>query len=211
MFSTLPNRLTLLRVLLVPVFLLLLFSPSPLLKLVSGAVFGIASATDYYDGYLARRMGHTSRWGRFLDPLADKILTSAAFISFGVLGIVPWWMVVVILGRDILITAIRSYAEFLDQPLKTSYSAKIKTFVQLGLQVYLLALVILAAQPGIPTVAASARRLLMSPVNWFLLLTVTLFTAWTGLSYLVSDWPTVRAVWAHLSGRRLPAPESRRP
>ncbi|OYV87919.1 MAG: CDP-diacylglycerol--glycerol-3-phosphate 3-phosphatidyltransferase, partial [Ignavibacteriae bacterium 37-53-5] len=96
---TLPNQLTILRILLTPIFVALFISERLILKQVSVLVFAIAALTDWYDGWVARKLGKVTRWGIFLDPLADKVLTSAAFIAFAWLGLVQWWMVWVIVVR----------------------------------------------------------------------------------------------------------------
>ena len=77
---TLPNQLTILRIVLSPVFLFLFLSHDPLMKQISVCVFIIASLSDWYDGWLARKFNYISEWGKFMDPLADKILVSTAFI-----------------------------------------------------------------------------------------------------------------------------------
>lgn len=130
---TLPNQLTLLRILLTPVFVFLLFIDSMWAKIGAFAVFTIAALTDWYDGYAARKLGGITMWGQFLDPLADKILVSSGFICFSVIGYIPAWMVMVIVIRDFLITIFRSYAIIKSRPIQTSYFAKIKTFVQFGI------------------------------------------------------------------------------
>ena len=78
----LPNQLTVLRIILTPVFVYLFLMDDPVLKQISLGVFIIAAITDWYDGWLARKFNYITAWGKFLDPLADKILTSAAFFSF---------------------------------------------------------------------------------------------------------------------------------
>src|SRR5712692_8556805 len=125
---SIPNSLTVFRILLTPVFLILLFSDSSFLKQISLVVYIVAAMTDWYDGWVARRYGYVSRWGKFLDPLADKILFAAALFSFVYLKLVDAWMVWIIIGRDIMITSLRSYAEWVNQPIVTSKTAQAKTF-----------------------------------------------------------------------------------
>jgi CDP-diacylglycerol---glycerol-3-phosphate 3-phosphatidyltransferase len=79
---TLPNQLTILRIFLTPVFVALFLSENVFLKQLSVPVYIVAALTDWYDGWFARKFGYMTKWGRFLDPLADKILTSSAFIAF---------------------------------------------------------------------------------------------------------------------------------
>ena len=134
---TFPNQLTLLRILLTPIFVCLLLSPNPIMNFAAMGVFLIASLTDWYDGYFARKYGYVSKWGKFLDPLADKILVSAAFFCLVYLDVVRLWMVIIIVIRDFSITGLRSYAMFRGTPVVTSRLAKIKTTVQMTV-VYLL-------------------------------------------------------------------------
>jgi CDP-diacylglycerol--glycerol-3-phosphate 3-phosphatidyltransferase len=113
----LPNSLTLIRMFLVPLLVVVLltefegrriFGISK--ELVGAAIFGLASLTDWLDGYLARRRRQVTWLGQMLDPIADKLLTSAAFISLVQLGLAPAWMVALIIGREFAVTALRSLA-----------------------------------------------------------------------------------------------------
>jgi CDP-diacylglycerol--glycerol-3-phosphate 3-phosphatidyltransferase len=113
----LPNTLTLVRMFLVPLLVVVLlteFEGRRILgmpkELVGAAIFGLASITDWLDGYLARRRRQVTWLGQMLDPIADKLLTSAAFISLVQLGLAPAWMVALIIGREFAITALRSLA-----------------------------------------------------------------------------------------------------
>lgn len=105
-----PNLLTFFRIALIPVLVLLLLSPSELLSILSVVVFSIASITDWLDGYLARKMNIVTNLGKFLDPIADKLLIAAALVMLVGLGRIPAWMVVVIIGREIAVTGLRSIA-----------------------------------------------------------------------------------------------------
>ena len=113
----LPNSLTLVRMVLVPLLVVVLlteFEGRQVLgvskELVGAAIFAIASLTDLLDGYLARRRQQITWLGQMMDPIADKLLTSAAFISLVQLGAAPVWMVALIIGREIAITGLRSLA-----------------------------------------------------------------------------------------------------
>ena len=113
----LPNTLTLVRMFLVPLLVVVLlteFEGRRILgmpkEVVGAAIFGLASITDWLDGYLARRRRQVTWLGQMLDPIADKLLTSAAFISLVQLGLAPAWMVALIIGREFAITALRSLA-----------------------------------------------------------------------------------------------------
>ena len=129
----LPNSLTLVRMFLVPLLVAVLLTEfegrriAGLQKeLVGAAIVGIASLTDWLDGYLARRRRQVTWLGQILDPIADKLLTSAAFISLVQLGLAPAWMVAVIIGREFAITALRSLAYSKGVTMPASRLGKIK-------------------------------------------------------------------------------------
>ena len=106
----LPNALTLLRIFLVPVLVVLLLTRAQHGLYAGAVVFGVAVATDYLDGFLARRRNEVTRLGMLLDPIADKLLTAAAFLSLVEMGRVPAWMVMIILGRELAVTGLRNVA-----------------------------------------------------------------------------------------------------
>lgn len=193
---TLPNQLTTLRILLTPVFVCLILSDSPHFRIWGIVVFIIASLTDLYDGYHARKYGQTTRWGAFMDPLADKILITSAFVYFVHLGLLPLWMVIVVALRDVMVTVLRLYAEWKEKPVVTSKSAKIKTALQNVLAYLLLLLSLLQERilfgDAVRTVAE--RLLFHSWVYWAMLL-LTIYTVYTGVAYLVENWQTIRAAY----------------
>jgi CDP-diacylglycerol--glycerol-3-phosphate 3-phosphatidyltransferase len=113
----LPNTLTLVRMFLVPLLVVVLLTEfeGPRVvgvskELLGAAIFGLASITDWLDGYLARRRRQITWFGQVMDPIADKLLTSAAFVSLVQLGLAPAWMVALIIGRELAITGLRSLA-----------------------------------------------------------------------------------------------------
>ena len=110
---TLPNLLSLLRIALVPFLVYFLTDIGPLFSALAALTFFVASLTDYFDGYLARRHGHATTLGKFLDPLADKLVVVAALIMLTAINRfprVPAWMVVVIVGRELAVTGLRAIA-----------------------------------------------------------------------------------------------------
>ncbi len=127
----LPNCLTVLRIGLTPLFLLLLFADTWYWRSLAFVVFSLASLTDFYDGKLAREGNQVTSLGRFLDPLADKILVSSALIALAVDKMVNFWLVLPIIGRDVLITGMRLYGISRGRQMVTSRLAKWKTAVQL--------------------------------------------------------------------------------
>lgn len=105
-----PNLLSISRILAVPVFIVLMLEPTPLRALLAGIVFSIASATDWLDGYLARKWGQVTKIGKLLDPIADKILVASALIMLVDIARIPSWIAIVIIGREIAITGLRAMA-----------------------------------------------------------------------------------------------------
>ena len=106
----LPNALTALRIFLVPLLVVVLLTRAEHHVFLGAAIFGLAALTDYFDGYLARRRNQVTRLGILLDPIADKLLTVAAFLSLVELGAVPAWMVMIIVGREFAVTGLRNVA-----------------------------------------------------------------------------------------------------
>jgi CDP-diacylglycerol--glycerol-3-phosphate 3-phosphatidyltransferase len=128
----LPNTLSLFRILLVPLLVVVLLTKFEGREFVGLGVFLLASLTDLLDGWIARRFGLVTRLGKLLDPAADKILTAAAFISLVELnpGLVPAWMVVTIISREMAVSALRSFAAAERVVIEASFTGKIKTTVQ---------------------------------------------------------------------------------
>jgi len=106
----LPNALTLFRIFLVPFLVVVLLTKFEGREIVALGIFLIATATDFLDGWLARRRGEITTLGTLLDPIADKLLISAAFISLVEVGLVPAWMVVVVVAREFAVTGLRTIA-----------------------------------------------------------------------------------------------------
>ncbi len=196
MTMTLPNQLTTLRILLTPVFVYLILSDAPHLRIGAIIVFTVASLTDLYDGYHARKYGQTTRWGAFMDPLADKILITSAFIYFVYLGLVPCWMVVVVALRDVMVTLLRLYAEWKEKPIVTSKSAKVKTLLQNVLAYVLLLLLLLRERILFSdTISTMAERLLFDKWVYWAMLLLTIYTVYTGVAYLFENWQTLRTAY----------------
>jgi len=126
----LPNQLTVLRMLLVPVFTLLFLADSLWAQWASLAVFLLAMATDFLDGHLARKRKQITNFGKIMDPLADKLLMTTALICLVQVGIIPAWMVALILWRELAVTGLRSLAATHQQVMAASMWGKIKTVAQ---------------------------------------------------------------------------------
>lgn len=133
----LPNALTATRIFLVPLLVVVLltnFEGRQIFgvrkELIGAAIFGLASLTDWLDGYLARRRHQVTVLGQMIDPIADKLLTSAAFISLIQMGLAPAWMVAVIIGRELAVTTLRSIAYARGVVIAASPIGKVKMVTQ---------------------------------------------------------------------------------
>lgn len=179
---TVPNQLTLFRFLLTPVFYFLLISGDGQLRLWAGIIFTLAAITDWYDGYFARHLGMVTRWGQFMDPLADKVLISTALVVFAQLHYVFWWMIAIIIIRDFLVTFLRMFALYIGDPVVTTVVAKWKTFLQMA---FVFALLVYINIPDLPEI-----RLDKVESPWFLWTTIIvslilLLTVYSGIYYIV--------------------------
>lgn len=182
MTFTLANIVTISRLFLAPVFLVCILIDSPTAVTWSVVIYVVAALTDWLDGFLARRYGEVTSHGVFLDPLADKVLTTSAFIALVVHDIVPLWMVVVIIIRDFGVTAMRSIADDRGMMMQTSYAAKVKTFSQMVVIAWALVVFWLHKHdPASPTYA----YLLSSDVTGVAMFGVTILTIYTAVHYVI--------------------------
>ena len=189
---TLPNQLTILRIILSPIFLFFFLSDVIWMKQVSVLIYIIAALSDWYDGWLARKFNYITSWGKFWDPLADKILTSIAFIGFAIVQLIPWWMVIIIVGRDVLITLLRVFADMKNLSFTTSYYAKWKTLLQMVFLYYLLILYVAQFTPEIyQNYAGLISSLLDKQLIFFIALVITAITFHSGIHYVNRNWNIV--------------------
>jgi CDP-diacylglycerol--glycerol-3-phosphate 3-phosphatidyltransferase len=135
MVKNVPDFLILLRFLAIPVFMFFFNLGNPVM---AGCVFVAASITDFFDGFIARKQGIVNDYGKLMDPLADKILTSAAFVLLAVDGAIPAWAVVVIIAREFLVTGVRCLAAEDGNIIAAGWSGKVKTALQMVAIIFLL-------------------------------------------------------------------------
>ena len=137
----LPNKLTILRMIMVPFFFLFMLVPigGPANKWIALAIFVVASLTDTLDGYIARRDHLITDFGKFMDPLADKLLVCSALICFVELGDLPAWMVIVIIAREFIISGFRLVASDNGIVIAASKTGKLKTISQMVMVVLVIA------------------------------------------------------------------------
>ncbi len=165
-----PNSLTLLRIFLVPFLVVVLLTKFYGREYVGLTIFLVAAVTDFFDGWIARRSNKITRLGALLDPIADKLLMSAAFISLVELGLAPAWMVVIVIGREFAVTGLRSIAAQQGVTIPASPLGKSKTVSQ----VIAIALLILGDQLG--------RFIMMGKLA---LWAVMLFALVSGVDYFI--------------------------
>ena len=182
----LPNLLSLLRIVLTPLFIILLFSEFRSARLFALIVFVIAAITDAYDGHLARKYNQITPQGKFLDPLADKFLILSAFISFAYIEIIDFWMVGIITFRDLFITGLRLIISNKGVEFVTSKISKYKTAFQLTIIIITLIFLTIEGfnlETLIPTIDAIKEY----KIIYILTLFTAIFTAYTGLIYLYAN------------------------
>lgn len=170
----LANKITLLRVFMIPIFMIVLFSDFNNSSYIAALIFAIASATDGLDGYIARSRGQVTTFGKFIDPLADKLLVSTALISMVQLGKVPAWIVVIIIAREFTITGFRIIAASEGITIAASSLGKIKTITQLIAVISLL-------------IDNFPFRLINFPFDIIMLYTSLFFTVLSGVDYLYKN------------------------
>ena len=121
------NKLTMLRVIMIPAFLLVLYLGIPFASYIALAIFIVASLTDWLDGYIARNYNQTTDFGKFMDPLADKCLVIAAMLWFVEIGQMPAWALLIVVVREFAVSGIRMQAANLGRVIAAGWSGKVKT------------------------------------------------------------------------------------
>jgi len=180
MIRTLPNTLTFLRIVLIPVLVLVFYSPTQWSYQLSSAVFGLAALTDWMDGYLARRLRQLSVFGAFLDPVADKLMVAVALVLLVQDNPTPLFAIpaVIIIGREIAISALREWMSEIGERTKVAVSiiGKVKTIVQM---VAILLLLYKMPLGPVPTHDTGVTLLYIAAI----------LTLWSMTVYLRAAWP----------------------
>lgn len=190
---TLPNILTFGRILLTPIFIVCLFDDFPWAQVWALIIFIMASITDAYDGYYARKNNMVTDTGRFLDPLADKILVSSAFISFAIMGLIDFWMVGLIIFRDVFVTGLRVVMSRYGFIMMTSKIAKSKTGVQIGIIIFTL---LFLSLKGLNWVLSNEIHGFIREYElvYYLTLLAALFTLFTGWTYIQENRKAIKEI-----------------
>lgn len=170
---TLASKITLVRVVMIPAFLVTMYlsgGQAGMWMLISLAIFIVASLTDFIDGYIARRYNQTTDFGKFLDPLADKLLTIAAMTMFCEWGVFPAWALMIVLTREFAVTGLRLVAVQKGTVIAAGWSGKVKTASTM------IGLCAMMALPG------------FSVLNWFVIIMIVATTLYSGIEYFVQNW-----------------------
>lgn len=170
---TTASKITLARVAMIPVFLVTMYlsgGEAGLWMYISLVVFVVASLTDFLDGYIARRCNQTTDFGKFLDPLADKLLTIAAMCMFCEWGVFPAWALMIVLTREFAVTGLRLVAVQKGNVIAAGWSGKVKTASTM------VGLCAMMALPGIDA------------LNWIVIAVIVFTTVYSGAEYFVKNW-----------------------
>jgi len=178
----LPNSISLFRVLMVPVLMVFLLADVPGGDLVALAVFLIAALSDWLDGYIARRRRQTTVMGAFVDPLADKLLVTAALVSLVALDDLSAWVAMVVIARELAVTGLRMVAAAKGVVISASKWGKVKTLSQM---------VAIAALMVEPRWLKPEWTLGGLKVTWYLVMIMLVLTVVSGVDYFVHAWPTL--------------------
>lgn len=175
----LPNKLSVTRALLIPVMVLLMYAGSRACMILAAAVFGAAAYTDYLDGHIARKQQIVTDFGKFIDPVADKLLNLSAMVMLTRSGLMPHWIVILILARELCVDGLRMVAVGQGRVIAAGMLGKIKTVSQIVLVLWLLL-------TGLPVSRNFFSGLIAA---W-----VVLITLWSGADYLMKNKDCVKNV-----------------
>ncbi len=190
----LPNKLTVLRMVMVPFFVLALLWPFPHHYLIALALFGIASYTDHLDGKLARKYHQITDFGKFMDPLADKILVISALVCFVSLGLCDVWLVLLIIAREFMVTSIRLVAAGKGTVIAANNWGKIKTVSQIVAICVILLLQYIGELGSLELIDFVNPDILILfwGIGEVFLAVATFFAVLSGLVYLKQNWDVVK-------------------
>jgi CDP-diacylglycerol--glycerol-3-phosphate 3-phosphatidyltransferase len=179
----LPNTLTLIRIAMIPVFIIVYYLPWEWHHLASAAIFGLAALTDWIDGYYARKLDMVTSFGAFLDPVADKLIVVAALVLLLEVHSTPWFALpaIVIIGREIVISALREWMSEMGsgQSVAVSTLGKVKTWVQM-----VAIAILLLARPD---------QQVLTLIGFTAIYAAAGLTLWSMIYYLKKAWPQLSA------------------
>lgn len=202
---TTANKITIIRILMIPFFIFCAMQQSASMQIAALVLFCVASFTDFLDGYVARKYNQVTDFGKFVDPLADKLLVTAALLIFIEKGIFPAWMVFIILAREFIITSLRIVAANKGRVLAATWTGKVKTCVQIaGIILDFLFLILLgsgesSAALGMiggadgPTAIMVTNTAGGTPqIPLLIAVVMTIVTLYSGFDYLRKNWDLIK-------------------
>lgn len=169
-----PNKLTLFRIAVIPIIIILLLFPNRICTLIAALLFSAAAITDYLDGFYARKRGLVSTLGKVMDPVADKLLVSSAFIMLASLGWVPAWMACIIIGRELAVTGLRNIIAHKGEDISASHLGKYKTGFQIA--------AIIPLMIHYPFISLNVQV-----IGTLFLWGALVFTIWSGADYFIKS------------------------
>lgn len=181
---TLANKITLARIALIPFFLIFAVLGGTTFDIIALVLFIVCSVTDFLDGYVARKYNQVTDFGKFVDPLADKLLVCAAMVVFVERGLMYGWMVFIILAREFIITSLRTVAMGKNRVLAAAWSGKVKTCTQIAGIIVIFLCTITA---GSAWESNSITHILV-PLAGTVMMVMTLYSGW---DYMHRNWDIV--------------------
>ncbi len=188
----LANSLTVLRIILTPFFVYYFLQDDSESLLISISIFIVASFTDWFDGYYARRTNSITRFGQFMDPLADKILNLSATYLFLLKGYLFGWVFFLIFFRDLYTTLLRMYALIKNQPVLTSRVAQWKTFIHMGLLAVIFTQIVLTELFDLKLIDLTADYISITGVAW---LSTAILSLYTSIDYSIDNRNHIIQLW----------------
>ncbi len=197
-----PNTISLFRIIASPLFLILMLNKDKESIILAYILFVLAAISDYLDGWYARKFNVETSLGRFFDPLADKILTTSAFLLFVYLDIIPTWIFMVIIIRDVIATIMRVYADFVKIYMRTSFLAKLKTAFQMICVVMILTLILIKSTGLFGLNPVKINNILYSGFTYYSIVLLTIFSFWTLLEYIFQNKTLIIHFWSGISKKK---------
>lgn len=193
MHFNVPNIISYFRILVAPFFLFFFISNNKTLVIIAAILFLLGAISDWFDGWYARKYNQLSKWGVFIDPLADKVLNSTAFIAFVFMDIIPFWMVLIIIIRDLFMTFLRLFADSHRLSIKTKKIAKFKTMMQFGLIMWIIFLYFFSFILN----DTKLLDLVTFEKIYYPMLFLTIFTVWTVFDYIKDNKKIVQILFGY--------------
>lgn len=183
---TTANKITLTRIAMIPFYIFFALQTGYVNQIIALVLFCAASLTDFLDGYIARKYNQVTDFGKFVDPLADKLMVTAALLVFLERGMLASWIVFIILARELIITSLRVVAANKGRVMAATWTGKVKTCVQIAVIVVLQLLLIDAGGLPFLGLVPMADNIVLA-CGWV----ITLVTLYSGFDYMMKNWDIV--------------------